>query len=64
MIRLVSENPLEELGFSLDVVKGKRAKNYIPFSYINIYTLNEKKIQLPGVHIYVVIYLETKNKIK
>ena len=32
------------------------------FVYINIYTLNQKNLQSPGIHIYVVIYLGT-NKI-
>ena len=30
------------------------------FFYINIYTLNQKNLQSPGIHIYVVIYLGTK----
>ena len=30
--------------------------------YNNIYPLNEKKLQSPGLHIYVVIYLIIKSK--
>ena len=42
------------------VMSDKKAQQVFFFFYINIYTLNQKNLQSPGINIYVVIYLRTK----